>query len=1315
MRRLLTAFVALAVVQIGCAQSAMEGLQNAMDIQREQISRMQNFMESDAVPKRGPPSSPTTSTITFSNPAAKKFFVDGTKIPDVKFDAGPSWSGLMPISGAKNETRKLFFWFWPTTDPVNTKDLVFWTNGGPGCSSLEGFLQENGPISWSWGQAEPTPNPWSWTKLSHVLWVEQPVGTGFSQGTPDISNDDELGAELMGFLEQFLEVFKELKGNNLWLTGESYAGFSNGVKDVPYIANWIYEHPGLDLALKGIWIADPSLTYGAVQQEIPALRFAQANKNLFPFNSTFWGQLQQISDTCGYTNYLDKYVTYPPAGPLPLVGTNGTFTTTSSCRIHSPIQRAVGVLNPVFDVYRVSDTWPNLWSVLGFPRATQEFVYFNRFKMPFMPLILIGILAPTGQFTLTLLLGGLAETRRLLPLSDYILIAEGTRIAIQNMTWGGAQGFQTPIKEESFTVKNMGVYGNMHTERKLTCKRDIPLQLARGIAYLCVPLRLLDVEFFFSGHMTPRVMATDVLPPKLQGQLDVLMIDNFDSFTWNLYQQLCLHGADVTVIRNDAISPELFPQLKINSLIISPGPGHPQTDSGISKAAIEHFQGKVPILGVCMGLECIVDLYGGKIAYAGEIMHGKVSKIRHDNRGCFKGIPQGIESIRYHSLSAEHSTLPAELAISSATEESGVIMGVRHRKYTIEAVQYHPESILSEGGNDLIRNFLALRGGLWEENPETHVLDNTLPPFPYEALPKEITSKPGTTTKIPTILEKIYAQRLADAEQAEKTPGTTLADLQTLLSLNIAPPAIPFLPRITQTEDGVPALFAEIKRASPSKGPISVTTSPATQALTYALAGAHTISVLTEPKWFLGSLQDMLHARQSVAHLPNRPAILRKDFILNRYQVLESRLWGADTLLLIVSMLPEYLLRDLYSFSLELGMEPLVEVNNAKEMEIALSLPAKVIGVNNRNLHDFQVDMNTTSRLSDMVKEKDVILCALSGISNSEDVKRYASEGVRAVLIGESLMRAKDTTAFIRELFSLPPSPPRESSWDTQPPLVKICGVRSKDEALAIADAGSDLLGLMFVKKSKRAITIPAAKEISQAIRQKRISGGNAQAVDFLPLENAPWFTTRASRFSHTASNSGPYLVGVFQDAPLEEILRIVSEVQLDMVQLHGSEPFDWAQQIPVPVIRVFHVNSSGKGVEGITRPGGHSFVLLDSIRDDGSGVSGGSGKIVDWGLAKQVVENGEIITDAFAKSNAAKSATKNAALSYPMPIILAGGLTLENVSSAVGEVSPWAVDVSGGVENSNGTGKDIEKVRVFVAKAKGWKLPADEAPKAGA
>ncbi|OBZ69475.1 Serine-type carboxypeptidase F [Grifola frondosa] len=482
---------------------AFEGMDIAEAIQREQIDRMLDFL--GPLPESPSPQKPVKreSQFTFSNPRANEFFVDGTKIPDgdifvlvyftmtnvsytVNFDAGPSWAGLLPISGDPHETRKLFFWFWPTNNASNVNDLLFWTNGGPGCSSLEGFLQENGPISWSWGQSAPTPNPWSWTNLSNVLWVEQPVGTGFSQGTPNITNDDELAQQVAGFLVQFLEVFSELKGSNFHVSGESYAGFY-----VPYIANWLYEHPIKDLNLQGIWIADPSLSWGIVQQEIPALRFAQANKNLFPFNSTFWTQLQNISDACGYTDYLDQFVTYPPQD------------SSRSCRRHVE-QRywCVGVLNPAFDVYRVSDMWPIPWSVIGFPRATQQFIYFNRTDVqdaihaPHINWEACSegsvYASPSGgpgndqsvASTLSVLPNVIEKSLRTVivhGLADFILVAEGTRIAIQNMTWNGAQGFQTPIEPESFTVKNMGVFGNMHTERNLTY-----------------------VEFYYSGHMTPQ-------------------------------------------------------------------------------------------------------------------------------------------------------------------------------------------------------------------------------------------------------------------------------------------------------------------------------------------------------------------------------------------------------------------------------------------------------------------------------------------------------------------------------------------------------------------------------------------------------------------------------------------------------------------------------------------------------------------------------------------------------------------------------------------------------------------------------------------
>lgn len=698
-------------------------------------------------------------------------------------------------------------------------------------------------------------------------------------------------------------------------------------------------------------------------------------------------------------------------------------------------------------------------------------------------------------------------------------------------------------------------------------------------------------------------------------------------------------------------------------------------------------------------------------------MHGKVSRIRHDNRGCFKDIPQGIKSIRYHSLSASHATLPDHLAITAVTEESGVIMAVRHRRYTLEAVQYHPESILSQGGDDLIRNFLSIRGGLWDHNPELNVLDQTIPPFQVQASQVNGASAPGVPSKIPSILEKIYQQRVEDVRVAQSTPGQSFSDLQSLLSLNIPPPLINFLDRLLQRSGGQPALLAEIKRASPSKGPISITTSAPSQALSYALAGAHTISVLTEPKWFLGSLSDMLHARLTVANLPNRPAILRKDFILSRYQVLESRIWGADTILLIVSMLPEALLRDLYQYSLELGMEPLVEVNNEKEMELALSLPAKVIGVNNRNLHDFKVDMGTTSRLSEMVKGKDVVLCALSGISTSQDVRTFAADGVGAVLIGESLMRAKDPGAFIRELFSIPEPDPTPQT----PPLVKICGVRNKEEALAISEAGADMLGVVFAQQSKRKVDFKVAKEISDAIRSFR-SASPAQP-EAVQLSNAPWFTSKAQAFN--ARKTRPQLVGVFQGSSLSDILAAVAYCELDLVQLHGAEPVEWAKHIPVPVIRAFHIGQDNI-LHGLTQGGYHEFILLDSIRADGSGLSGGSGKVADLDLVSALIGRGEIVPNGASDPDppvtvpAAISPNENgddqdnppdpvpspisAKKSYPLPVILAGGLTPENIDTVIDKVNPWAVDVSGGVESEDGQGKDLEKVQLFINKVKGLK-----------
>ena len=702
-------------------------------------------------------------------------------------------------------------------------------------------------------------------------------------------------------------------------------------------------------------------------------------------------------------------------------------------------------------------------------------------------------------------------------------------------------------------------------------------------------------------------------------------------------------------------------------------------------------------------------------------MHGKVSLIKHDNKGIFRSIPQDFKSTRYHSLSASTATLPDILAITAATAESGVIMAVRHRECTLEAMQYHPESILSEQGNEVLRNFLRLKGGKWIDNPESGVLDGALPDFDIKALPQlsgndspeDVEKRKKLAAKVPSILEKIYAQRLADVTLAKSTPGTTPADLTTLLGLHLAPPLLPLLPRLKSTPittAGKPmALMAEIKRASPSKGPIAMGINAAEQAQRYALAGASVISVLTEPTWFKGSLLDMRLAREAVANLPNRPAILRKDFVLDEYQIAEARLWGADTVLLIVAMLPPARLRTLYAYSLGLGMEPLVEVNNAKEMALALELGAAVIGVNNRNLHDFEVDMGTTSRLVDMVKGREVVLCALSGIAGSADVRGYREQGVGAVLVGEALMRAKDPSNFIRELLDWPAEPAKDEGAE-EGTLVKICGVRSVEDAVGIAEAGADMIGLNFVPTSKRLVSVDVAKKISAAIRSRAFNTSVDEQEDDgredEGTKNKPWFTTHARTLRTSLKTlNRPLLVGVFQDQPLETIIRLTAIAQLDLVQFHGEEPAEWAKFIPVPVIKVFHVGAEGSGgLEGVGRPGLNQFVMVDSV---GAGkLSGGSGVLVDWGVAKTVVDNGEIVSSVRVQQQRQVKSGEGGVKpplpsDTPLPIFLAGGLKPENVREAVECVRPWVVDVAGGVELEGGKGKDLEKVRAFVKAAK--------------
>jgi anthranilate synthase component 2 len=185
----------------------------------------------------------------------------------------------------------------------------------------------------------------------------------------------------------------------------------------------------------------------------------------------------------------------------------------------------------------------------------------------------------------------------------------------------------------------------------------------------------------------------------------LLMLDNYDSFTYNLVQYLGELGQDVKVFRNDEITVAEVEKLKPAHVVISPGPCTPN-EAGISVPLIKALAGKVPILGVCLGHQAIGQAFGGKIVHARELMHGKTSPIRHDSRGVFRGLPGGYTATRYHSLVIERASLPASLEVSAWTDD-GEIMGVRHRELAVEGVQFHPESILTEHGHTLLRNFLG--------------------------------------------------------------------------------------------------------------------------------------------------------------------------------------------------------------------------------------------------------------------------------------------------------------------------------------------------------------------------------------------------------------------------------------------------------------------------------------------------------------------------------------------------------------------------------------------------------------------------------
>jgi indole-3-glycerol phosphate synthase/phosphoribosylanthranilate isomerase len=562
-----------------------------------------------------------------------------------------------------------------------------------------------------------------------------------------------------------------------------------------------------------------------------------------------------------------------------------------------------------------------------------------------------------------------------------------------------------------------------------------------------------------------------------------------------------------------------------------------------------------------------------------------------------------------------------------------------------------------------------------------------------------------------SMLQTITATRILDYQVMLQTGNS--APTQTELVQAAEQFAVkhgPFLnlQSVIQSQAPRMALAAEFKRASPSKGDIALHMSAGEQAAKYGSAGANIVSVLTEQHWFRGSLQDMTDARlettkavAAAAGAGERPAILRKDFVVNTYQIAEAAAGGADTVLLIVAVLPQFLLKELIEYCRSIGMEPLVEVHADAELDVALAAGAKVIGVNNRNLHTFQMDLATTEKMAQQLTERGlsfnhndpnavITLSSLSGMSTAWDVDRYRQAGVGMCLIGESLMRATDPAASIASLCLHPDDFAKSNAmqaggaYTAGTKLIKVCGITNADDALVACRAGANLIGVIFAQGSKRCVTPEQATEVVEAVRN--FGERSARTTITMPKDDlSPLAHLVASSRSLLEATTRPVVVGVFQNQSPEFVREMVEKCGLDMVQLHGAEGMAAAnvKNAGVPAIRVVDIatdpetgEASSDAVETLlaSLTNDPVAILLDtSIK--GAKQGGGTGTTFDWSIAQKVQDAG-------------------------LPVLIAGGLSVENVPDAVGSIRPFGVDVSSGTEQSPGK-KDHEKVKEFVGGAR--------------
>ncbi|KJX94244.1 serine carboxypeptidase like protein [Zymoseptoria brevis] len=431
----------------------------------------------------------------YLNDKTKPYWVDGGALPEVPFQIGESYSGLVPIDDTGKE---LFFWFVPSTNPLAKDEITIWLNGGPGCSSLIGFFQENGPVIWQPGTQGPVPNTWAWNNLTNMVFIEQPVSTGYSPGTPNITDEVDLAEQFLAFWKNYVDLF-DLQDRKIYITGESYAG-----QYVPYIsAAMLDKNDTQYFNLKGNLIYDPILGDADLSRQVTAGAFIRHHAPFFQFNDTFLAEIKNVSEVCYFETFREQALTFPPTDNLAVYPPNWL---SPDCEIWNKIIDASSIINPCFNIYRIADTCPFTSDQMGVPY--QDVYVEGEVNLPYFDRsdVKKALHVPDStewtecseddvfatpdrqgdQSEASALQGGplqqvIEATNNVIIVHgdlDFVLLANGSLFALNNLTFNGQRGFSeppvcpfyVPYHDEAFSgsVASSGVQGGYVSERGLT-------------------------------------------------------------------------------------------------------------------------------------------------------------------------------------------------------------------------------------------------------------------------------------------------------------------------------------------------------------------------------------------------------------------------------------------------------------------------------------------------------------------------------------------------------------------------------------------------------------------------------------------------------------------------------------------------------------------------------------------------------------------------------------------------------------------------------------------------------------------------------